>query len=220
MREEDRRAVVERYAQRYRAHGYDPLTLGWTKGRERVRYAAAIEALERFDSLLDVGCGFGDLYAFLSEGGWRGRYLGIDVVPELLEEARRRHAGTGADFQLADISGDFAGPEFDVAVAIGVFNHVTRQPQLELIAEVLDVMRRWTRVAVVADFLSASAERRYPNCAYASAADIAALALARSKRFSLNHRYMPFEFNVVIWKDDSFDAAWPAFAQYRRHAKA
>ena len=221
MRDEDRRAVADRYAERYRTHGYHPLTLGWTKGRELVRFAAAIEAIgQRFDCLLDVGCGFGDLFAFLYERGWRGRYLGIDVVPELLEEARRRHAGTPAEFQLADITGDFAGPVFDVAVAIGVFNHVTQQPHLEFVAEALDAMRRWSQIAVVADFLSTSAELRYPNCAYASAGDIAALAQARSKRFSLNHRYIPFEFNLAIWRDDSFDAACPVFPEYRRDVKA
>jgi len=220
VRDADRRAVVERYAGRYREHGYDPLTLGWTKGREFVRYAAAIEAIgEPFDSLLDVGCGFGDLYAFLSGRGWRGRYLGIDVVPELLDEARRRHSGTAAEFRLADITGDFAGPVFDAAVAIGVFNHVTQQPHMEFIGEALDAMRRWTRTAVAADFLSASAELRHPNCAYASAAEIAALAQARSKRFTVNHGYMPFEFNLVIWRDDSFDAACPVFPQFRGYAK-
>ena len=87
MLEEDRVETRARYAARFREFGYDPRTLGWHKGRQRVRFAAALEAVgTQFDSLLDVGCGFGDLFGYLRERGWQGNYLGLDICPELLDE--------------------------------------------------------------------------------------------------------------------------------------
>lgn len=39
------------------------------------------------DSLLDLGCGSGELARALARGGYRGRYLGLDFSPPLLAEA-------------------------------------------------------------------------------------------------------------------------------------
>ena len=54
------------------------------------------------DSVLDVGCGFADLYDHLRGRGWEGRYRGLDIVPGLLDVARRRHPSL--DLQEADIA--------------------------------------------------------------------------------------------------------------------
>jgi len=53
-------------------------------------------------SVLDVGCGRGDLYAYLLARGYRGRYIGLDILPGMIEEARRRFPE--AEFILGDIA--------------------------------------------------------------------------------------------------------------------
>ena len=59
-------------------------------------------ALAHSDStVLDVGCGFADLYGFLKERGWCGRYTGIDIVPGLLSTARERNP----EFDLEEETG-------------------------------------------------------------------------------------------------------------------
>src|SRR3990172_3106137 len=79
MLEHDRSETIARYRERYRQFGYDPRTLGWNKGRQQARFAAVLDALGRdFASILDVGCGFGDLFGHLTTLGWRGDYLGGD----------------------------------------------------------------------------------------------------------------------------------------------
>ena len=42
------------------------------------------------ESLLDVGCGFGDLASWLERQGAAVEYTGIDLSPELVEEGGRR----------------------------------------------------------------------------------------------------------------------------------
>jgi hypothetical protein len=40
------------------------------------------------------------------------------------------------------------------------------------------------------------------------------MALGYSKRVRLDHSYMPFEFLVAIWHDDSYSVDCPVFAPY------
>lgn len=44
-------------------------------------------------AIYDLGCGSGRTAQALQRSGWRGRYIGADVVPELLDELRRQCQG-------------------------------------------------------------------------------------------------------------------------------
>lgn len=57
-------------------------------------------------SILDVGCGFGDLYDFLKRKNLDFSYTGIDINPEMIKAAKEKHSN--AEFQTID----FGNPEF------------------------------------------------------------------------------------------------------------
>lgn len=225
MLDRDRNELHERYRKRWEQFGYDSRTLGWNKDCQWVRFDAAFEGLrdQDFKSVLDVGCGFGDLLGYLRSNGWRGRYTGIDVVDELVAEARRRYSSDlTAEFVCGDIAG-FHGPHrADLAVAIGVFNHRLNQDNLEFITETIHKMWTATAKVVVCDFLSTSSEveRRDRDLYYADPARLYQLASGYSRRVMIHHAYMPFEFQVKIWHDDSFEQSAPVFAPYARLASA
>lgn len=60
------------------------------------------------DCILDAGCGYGRLLDMLPHG-WLGRYYGVDLSPDLIEEAQRRYGGFDAlgfpryHFQVGDL---------------------------------------------------------------------------------------------------------------------
>jgi len=217
MLEEDRAEAVERYRARYRQFGYDPRALGWNKGRQQVRFAAVFDTIGMaFDSVLDVGCGFGDLFGYLTERGWRGTYLGVDLCPELLDEGRKRFGPMGARFECVDLSAEPLQYTADVAVAIGVFNHRLKGDNLEFIAQMLHAMWARSTHAIVADYLSSTANRPRPELFHANPEDVLRLAFGFSKRVRLEHSYMPFEFLVAVWHDDSFSPESPVFEAYRK----
>lgn len=73
-------------------------------------------------TVLDVGCGYGDLYAYLAARGHTGRYIGLDIVPHMIEEARRRFPQ--AEFVVGDIVSADLEP-CDYALASGPFDYRT-----------------------------------------------------------------------------------------------
>jgi len=72
-------------------------------GYEIVDWADAASQQRRFEvlaenadltgrTILDVGCGLGDLWAFLQARGIRADYTGVDVLPSMMALARERQA--------------------------------------------------------------------------------------------------------------------------------
>jgi SAM-dependent methyltransferase len=74
-------------------------------------------------SIVDVGCGVGDLLGFLRTSGWRtARYDGFDIVPEMIDAARRKQRGHGGRFQVRDVLTEGFPRRYDYVVASGIFN--------------------------------------------------------------------------------------------------
>lgn len=77
-------------------------------------------------SVLDAGCGWGGFYEFLRGRGMVVRYTGVDLVPHLVSEARRRFPS--AWFVLGDLI-ELDLPQADYVVASGLFDY--RLPGME-----------------------------------------------------------------------------------------
>lgn len=76
------------------------------------------------DAVLDVGCGFADLYAYLHDAGHRGTYEGWDVSAAALDEARRRHPALEDRLHVRDALAlpPSDAPRVDWVVCSGTFN--------------------------------------------------------------------------------------------------
>lgn len=94
------------YTERFREHGATSKGVGWGEDASR-SYRQMLDVVLPRDrgshdppSLLDVGCGYGGLFAFAKSLGLRLTYTGIDVVPEMIESGRTSHPE--ANFLCAD----------------------------------------------------------------------------------------------------------------------
>ena len=122
--EKQRKQVCQSQAYALRKHGFHPHSLFWSHADiQTLRFNILAEVgIENNDSLLDVGCGFGDFYHYLSsQKGLSIEYTGIDICQELLDEGRKHYTG----IQL--IQGDLfdLNPEsqsVDIVALSGVFN--------------------------------------------------------------------------------------------------
>jgi SAM-dependent methyltransferase len=74
---------------------------------------------------MDAGCGLGDLKPFLAQRFTNFVYLGIDMIPELIDAASRRFEHEkDTSFINADFTVDGL-PEVDYVLASGSFNYQT-----------------------------------------------------------------------------------------------
>lgn len=119
---EDRKRISDYYDEHLAKHGaFSPLALSWTSQEEQLRRFQALfgvgDLKER--SILDVGCGLGDFYHFLKLHLDEFEYLGIDIVPSLIEKAREKYPQ--ANFEVADFL-EFEGDYFDYVFCSGALS--------------------------------------------------------------------------------------------------
>lgn len=75
-------------------------------------------------SVADVGCGCGDLLAFLRRNGATPReYVGYDIVPEMVAQAHARFGTTepGVAFECRDLALRPTNRSFDFVLSSGIF---------------------------------------------------------------------------------------------------
>lgn len=73
-------------------------------------------------SLLDVGCGLGDLLTWLNANGYEADYTGVDILEEMVQRARQRHP-EGRFVQGDPFAAGLLRPgSFDVVFCSGTFN--------------------------------------------------------------------------------------------------
>ncbi len=97
--------------------------------------------------ILDVGCGDGRLALLLDRERPGSRYVGVDVIPELIEEARLQTdqlANTDVMFRVADVTRlgwieSLPHARYDCVVMLAVLHHI---PSFRLRVEVLRDIRR------------------------------------------------------------------------------
>jgi len=150
-------------------------------------------------SLLDVGCGTGDLWDFLARRALSVDYTGVDIVDAVVEEARRRHPGVR--FVCADVfSADpFDGAHFDVAFCSGTFNLDLGNNREFLPAALKRLFEVSTRY-VVFNLLHHRARRRYEHCVYHDPEEATALVRPFGCDTRVVDDYLPNDFTVICKK--------------------
>ncbi len=75
-----------------------------TRGRIQPGVRRVIDSLDGDETVLDLGCGNGELARTLARGGHRGAYLGLDFSLPLLKDAESMPDGFSAEFRELDLT--------------------------------------------------------------------------------------------------------------------
>ncbi|NOY98217.1 MAG: class I SAM-dependent methyltransferase [Chloroflexi bacterium] len=98
-----------------------------TRGRIQPGVRRILGAISLDDSILDLGCGNGELARQLAQRGQRGPYLGLDFSLPLLSDAARVPDDFPANFLAMDIAdGQWPGVRggWSVVTAFAVLHHI------------------------------------------------------------------------------------------------
>ena len=121
----------------YSEHGRD---FSETRLRLQPGVRRLIETLHKDESILDLGCGNGELARTLSREGFHGSYLGLDFSLSLLNKAEDEAFAFPVRFMESDLSAPgweaaIGKTKFDLVFALAVLHHL---PGTELRLETLD----------------------------------------------------------------------------------
>lgn len=203
MNESDKARIIERYDERLKTYGatIEALASG-SDDRRKMRFNVLREiGIRDGDSVLDLGCGFGDLFAYFKESGLNIQYTGIDINPTIIENAKVRFPE--GDFRVIDIQEASIG-RFDFVVSTSSFNlKLLNENNYAFLENLLSKCYSTATKGVAIDFLSSYVDfQGNPEQAfYYSPEKVFSIAKSITKRVCIRHDYPLFEFCVYMYPD-------------------
>lgn len=203
-------STIERYSKRFRRLGQDVRTLGWGNvEQQRIRFAQLFRVLDlEGRSILDIGCGFGDLKDFCDEMRCSpARYIGWDINSDLIKAAKKRHQD--AELRVYDLlNASEIQPEAEIGVMLGLLNFNLKGAfdNVEYSKHMLRQAFEAVTESLVVDFLSTQMTPDYPRedfVFYHDPTEMLAFALELTPNVKLIHDYPPIpqkEFMLVLSK--------------------
>jgi len=200
--------------------GHDSLDIAAFFNRRAQRYGDSVDALDwnsrhtqetRFRvlmeigalkgrSVLDVGCGLADFYAFLRKRGAKVRYTGVDLSKKLIDLARAKH--TGLDLHVADILREDLG-QYDYVFASGIFYLKTEEAGLRA-RYLIRRMFESCRIGTAFNMLNLEYGRAHPFAEHVMAfrpSPIVRTCRQMTDYIVLRQDYFPNDFTVYLYRE-------------------
>jgi SAM-dependent methyltransferase len=189
------------YTERVRAYGLDIRSVDWGSRESQARRFSVLAELEDLQgrSVLDVGCGTGDLLAWLRAAGLSVSYTGLDITAAMVDASRARFPD--AAFAIGDLHDpppDLAA-QYDVVVASGIFAYRRHDAEAYIAST---VSRMFARCRIAAMFNALSAWAVEPDETDTLVEPGWALGMCRTMtpRLAFRHDYLPNDFTVALYR--------------------
>lgn len=194
----DKKRIVDLYNRSLEEHGIQSArAVGWSgEFSQTIRIEILCQAGDMTDrSVLDVGCGFGDLYDFLKERYQRVSYQGMDINPAMVEVARAKHPGIS--FFAMDF-GVYEGQRFDYVLASGAFSFKVPDYQ-NLYFGYIKKMFELCTIAAAFNLLNRDYHIDDDTFATYSADEVRDFCSSLTKNFVLRQDYLQHDFTVYLY---------------------
>jgi len=147
-------------------------------------------------SLLDVGCGLGDLLDYLRVCSLEVDYTGVDLLPQMIKTARRLHPA--GRFLTADIfrRNPFGNAKFDVVFCSGVFNLKLGNND-EFLRRAIGRLTRLAGQAIVINLLHHRSNSRHDHCHYYDPRQVNDIVRRLGWSCRIRDDYLPHDFTAV-----------------------
>ena len=215
MKQHEKKSVIKRYSDRLKEFGDDPQTLGWTKGKHFLRYHILLSQWEfKGDTLLDFGCGFGDMCQYISEQKLNIKYTGVDINKDLVETGKTKYPK--ANLLSIDIFNKNFKTKYDYVVCSGVHNLKLDNNWL-FIENTFKKFSSIARKGFAINFISDKVDFTEKHLYNTNPGKLIELVYKYSNKVVLRNDYMPFEFTIFVGMDANFDkklAVYPEFLKY------
>ena len=202
MNKKDKSEIISRYNERLDKFGpvIEALAVG-SEERRNIRYKVLTGIGDlRGKKVLDLGCGFGDLWGYLKNTGVECNYTGFDINARLIEIAKEKYPK--ANFRLIDILEE-PFETFDYIISSNAFNNkLSSVDNYTFIEKILRIAYEHAAEGVAVDFLTWYVDFRRDYGFYYEPERVFSIAKKNARKVCLRHDYPLFEFCVYLYKND------------------
>lgn len=198
--------LIAHYQQLLRKHGASANAVQWAdRESQTARFSVLADVSSQLKSVLDVGCGLGDLLGYLREKGFTGRYCGVDIVPEFIDHVTATYGGDAKS--VLDEDGADLPEGYDFVFLSGVFNN--RMDDNKAFME-KTLRRMWDAAGRGMSFnaMSTWVDYQDPDLWYVDPLEVVAFCkdelgahVALRHDYTLREGGFPFEFAIYAYKD-------------------
>lgn len=192
----------ETYRRNFNKYGVSPKALKWKDTHAQDRRLKEIVKDIDFEgkSVLDVGCGFGDLIPYISAKTDNFKYTGIDIVPEFIEFAKSKYPQH--EFQALDYFSKPTSETYDIVISSGTLNNRTQDPMEDRKKNISTLFEHAREV------LAFNMAGGYPqpqnsdksSIYYADSRLVVDYCLQLSSKVVLRHNYHPKDFTILLFR--------------------
>lgn len=197
----DYKRILDFYQESYRLYGdKDPRSVRWGNTSDQLTRFRALAGVADISnsSVLDVGCGMGELYKFFLQEHLPVDYSGIDIVPEFIISAQKRFPN--AMFSTEDIFE--VSQHFDYVLASGALSFKVEN-NLNYYQDMIKQMFSIADKAISFNLLDNRVHVDDATYAAYDPEEIADFCATIADRVEIVVDYLPQDFTVYMYKSPS-----------------
>jgi ubiquinone/menaquinone biosynthesis C-methylase UbiE len=183
-----------------------------SKRTQLMRYEAFLQLHDLAGkSLLDVGCGAGDLWQHLQRKNIACSYAGFDLSPFMIQRCRERFPRV--TFEDGNFLEWGKNKLFDYTIAIGIHN-IKVEDGWNVFQQ---VTKRQFELSKIAAHISILTDRYHgfaPHIQAWKAEEVLKMALEITPFVVLRHDYLPHDFSVTLYREPLIDSIDFDFDKY------
>lgn len=179
-----------------RDHGESHKALNWgSQSSQELRFRILSEiGINKGASILDVGCGLGDFFAWQNTQGLELGYTGIDITPAMIASAKERFPSA---LFLENKLDEMINQSFDYVIASGIFYMRMQRPREyfeRTVAKLFDKCKQ----GISFNSLSMWCKSQNKHEFYADPLRSIDFCRSLSPHVVLRHDYHPCDFTIYI----------------------
>ncbi|MBU2892945.1 class I SAM-dependent methyltransferase [Colwellia sp. D2M02] len=202
------------YQQLLRQHGPSPAAVQHVNKLSQFKRFSILNSITESTvkstdySIIDVGCGLGDMYEYLQDKNFSGTYLGLDFVEEFITLAQQKyHSLANVNFQQCDLQTEHIPEGYDYVLLSGVFNN--KMPNNEVfMLNTLKKMFASCNKGIAFNAMSTYVDYQDEQLYYSDPLAIFDFCKKHlSKNVVLKHDYIlkagsiPFEYTIFVYRE-------------------
>lgn len=193
--------IVKFYTKKFNKHGDSIKSIGWSNKKDQnLRFEKIFSGID-YDNktILDVGCGFGDLFFYLNKKNKDNnfKYTGVDITPHFVNVAKERLKFSNSTVYCGEILN--INKKFDIVIASGSMSYKfkgSKSKNLLLIEKMFKISKKILSV----NFMSSYCDYKLNKNLHYKPEEMFKFAKKLSPKVNLIHDYNLYEFTLQIYK--------------------